>query len=441
MLILDLRLTGFGITKRGDEYLSRTIDSFKNVMDTIVNKPLLIQHPMKEDGNKGLLESDTQYNLVGHISEIMEYDGGDELRCKCIINDPIFIDFYNSLSDEEKLMLLDTSPAVVSNSIDETEFDGKKISKEVVDEFNHLSLLVDTPSYWGRYIDTPGVLDVVEDDVTNNNEEVIEETNIDMIGTVESTSNVSDKKLSPIVDNEEENIQLNINKLDNEVLKMAENVEKEIAQEVANDVIPEEIKEEAGKLSEEEVAHVVEEIKEINEVLDSDEDKSEEKVDEDSKEEDKYDEDEVKEEEKVDECGEASKEEKMDSDDEVKEEDKIDEDKDEEVIDEEYETKADEEREELVKVVGNLCDSVEGFRKPALSKRYTPEAYVKKALSLNKQFIDKKYHSLIDSIDSTSLQFGKELLDSIKPTEIKQVKKSAYDYVQVAPNLFMKKFF
>lgn len=441
MLELDLRLTGFGITKRGDEYLSRTIDSFKDVMDSIVNRPLLVQHPMKEDGSKALLESDTAYNLIGHISEIFPYDGGDELRCKCIVNDPIFIDFYNSLSDEDKLLLLDTSPAVVSNSIDEIDFDGKKLSKEIVESFNHLSLLVDTPSYWGRYVDTPGVMEVEQEEVPLEVTE--EEIKVDFIGTVESTSNVSDKKLSPIVDNDEEKIQLNINNTNNEV-SMEEKIEKEIASEVANDVIPEEIKEEASELSQEEVAHVVEEVKELNEILDSEEEikeeeKSEEKIDEEEVKE------EVKEEEKIDECG-SSDENKIDSEEEVKEEveeesEKIDEEEDKEVIDEEFETEADEEREELVKVVGNLCDSVEGFRKPAMSKRYTPEAYVRKALSLNKQFIDKKYHSLIDSIDASSLEFGKELLDSIKGSEVKEVKSHKSDYVQVAPNLYMKKFF
>lgn len=440
MLELDLRLTGFGITKRGDEYLSRTIDSFKDVMNSIVNKPLLVQHPMKEDGSKALLESDTAYNLIGHISEIFPYDGGDELRCKCIVNDPIFIDFYNSLTDEDKFLLLDTSPAVVSNSIDEIDYDGKKLSKEIVESFNHLSLLVDTPSYWGRYVDTPGVISMAQE-VEAPSEVLEEEAKIDFIGSVESTSNVSDKKLSPIVDNDEEKIQLNINNNNNEV-SMEEKIEKEIASEVANDVIPEEIKEQASELSQEEVAHVVEEVKEINEILDSEEEikeeeKSEEKIDEEEIKE------EVKEEEKIDECG-SSDENKIDSEEEVKEEvkeesEKIDE--DEEVIDEEFETEGDEEREELVKVVGNLCDSVEGFRKPAMSKRYTPEAYVRKALSLNKQFIDKKYHSLIDSIDASSLEFGKELLDSIKGSEVKEVKSHKNDYVQVAPNLFMKKFF
>lgn len=427
MLELDLRLTGFGITKRDDEYLSRSIDSFKDVMNSIVNRPLLVQHPMKEDGSKALLESDTAYNLIGHISEIFPYDGGDELRCKCIVNDPIFIDFYNSLSDEDKLLLLDTSPAVVSNSIGEIDFDGKKLSKEIVESFNHLSLLVDTPSYWGRYVDTPGVMEVEQEEVPLQVSE--EEIKVDFIGTVESTSNVSEKKLSPIVDNDEEKIQLNINNNNNEV-SMEEKIEKEIASEVANDVIPEEIKEEASELSQEEVAHVVEEVKELNEILDS-----QEEIKEEVKEE----------EEKIDECG-CSDENKIDSEEEVKEDveeesEKIDEEEDKEVIDEEFETEADEEREELVKVVGNLCDSVEGFRKPAMSKRYTPEAYVRKALSLNKQFIDKKYHSLIDSIDASSLEFGKELLDSIKGSEVKEVKSHKSDYVQVAPNLYMKKFF
>ena len=423
MLELDLRLTGLGITKRGEEYLSRSIDSFKDVMESIVNKPLLVQHPMKEDGSKSLLESDTTYNLIGHISEIFPYDGGDELRCRCIVNDPIFIDFYNSLSDEDKFLLLDTSPAVVSNSIDEIDFDGKKISKEIVESFNHLSLLVDTPSYWGRYVDTPGVMEVEQEEVPLETTE--EEIKVDFMGTVESTSNISEKKLSPIVDNDEEKIQLNINNNNNEV-SMEEKIEKEIASEVANDVIPEEIKEESSKLSEEEVAHVVEEVKELNEIVDSEEEVKEE----------------VKCEEKIDECC-SSEENKIDSDDEQKveeEQEKIDE-EDEEVIDEDYETEADEEREEIVKVVGNLCDSVEGFRKPAMSKRYTPEAYVRKALSLNKQFIDSKYHSLIDSIDSSSLQFGKELLDSIKGKEVKEVKSHNSGYVQVAPNLYMKKFF
>lgn len=425
MMKLDLVFSGLSIVKRDDIYLSRNLESFGNLLDYINGVPVLLEHPKDiETETNSLLTPNSEYTIIGTIDTVIDISDTCIRVCANII-DPVFIEFYNSLSDEEKKEI-HISPAVSSDLGEMVEIDGNKIYHEVINKIDHLAICVSNNGFWMKYIDDQPVRDI--ELVTKEQLENSSIENIDYIGSVESTSNVSEKKLSPIVDNDEEKIQLNINNNNNEV-SMEEKIEKEIASEVANDVIPEEIKEEASELSQEEVAHVVEEVKELNEILDSEEEIKEE----------------VKEEEKIDECG-CSDENKIDSEEEVKEDveeesQKIDEEEDKEVIDEEFETEADEEREELVKVVGNLCDSVEGFRKPAMSKRYTPEAYVRKALSLNKQFIDKKYHSLIDSIDASSLEFGKELLDSIKGSEVKEVKSHKSDYVQVAPNLYMKKFF
>lgn len=429
MMKLDLVFSGLSIVKRDDIYLSRNLESFGNLLDYINGVPVLLEHPKDiETETKSLLTPNSEYTIIGNIDTVIDISDTCIRVCANII-DPIFIEFYNSLSDEEKKEI-HISPAVSSELGEMVEIDGNKIYHEVITKIDHLAICVSNNGFWMKYIDDQPVRDielVTKEELENSSIE-----NIDYIGSVESTSKPKEEnKLD-----DEEKIQLNINNTNNEV-SMEEKIEKEIASEVANDVIPEEIKEEASELSQEEVSHLVEEVKEINEILDSEdeakeEEKSEEKIDEDE---------EVKEEEKIDECS-SSEENKIDSDDEQKveeEQEKIDE--DEEVIDEDFETEADGEREELVKVVGNLCDSVEGFRKPAMSKRYTPEAYLRKALSLNKQFIDKKYHSLIDSIDASSLEFGKELLDSIKGSEVKEVKSYKSDYVQVAPNLYMKKFF
>lgn len=83
---------------------------------------------------------------------------------------------------------------------------------------------------------------------------------------------------------------------------------------------------------------------------------------------------------------------------------------DDDIITEDFETEDDKEREFLVTIASNLVDSLEDFRKPVYNKRVKPEIYLRKLLSLNKAFVDSKYHSVLDSV---SLDLGKEILSSI----------------------------
>lgn len=174
--------------------------------------------------------------------------------------------------------------------------------------------------------------------------------------------------------NSEENNNILINS-DNEVLKME--IEKEITSTDS------EVKEvsELEKDTLEIIEEVVEEIKEND--------------DKDLREETK---EEVKEEEIIDN-------EVIEKFEEVKEDYDND-----DYIKEDYETHDDKEREFLVTIASNLVDSLDDFRKPFFDKRVKPEAYMRKLLSLNKSFIDSKYHSILDSV---SLDLGKEILASI----------------------------
>lgn len=429
MLKLDLIFSGLGITKRDDIYLSRSIASFGDLLDSINGLPLVLEHPKDlETNEKSLLYSNTDYTILGYIEGVNSITE-DCIRVDVNIIDPRFIDFYESLTDEQKASL-HISPAVNSDITDPIEVDGKKIFKEVINRLDHLAIV--SNGYWMRYIDDQPVKDM------EKVEEVIEEgsmENIDFIGSVPSTAAISEPTEENMLD-EDQKIQHYINSSDNKENSMAENIEEKV-----NEIIEHEGKE----------AETYEEMaKEHEELVDSDEtSKEEEKVDSEEVEEEikeeKIDEavEEIKEEEKIDsECEEASEEIKIDSEEEVKkvEEEKIDEEEikeEEEVIDEDDE----EMKEEVVKIVGNLVDSVEGFRKAKFNSKESASTYVKKTLNLNKQFIDKKYHSLIDSIDSSSLEFGKDLLLNIRPEAKKAVSKNKYEYIKIKDGHYRRDFF
>lgn len=449
MLKLDLVFSGLGITKRDDIYLSRSIDSFGNLLDNINGLPLVLEHPQDlETHEKSLLHSNTDYVILGYIESVNSISE-DCIRVNACIIDPRFIEFYESLTEEQKATL-HISPAVSSEIIDPVEIDGNVVYKEIINKLDHLAIV--SHGYWMRYVDQQPVLDIVE-------EPIVEETisndieNIDFVGTVESTSNLN------IEDNDEQNnnILLNNNNEDSnmeqEILENKEKIAEILEHEGEEAKQFEQLAEDHTKLVDSECA--------------SEESKAEDKIDEESEkqeESDKIDEEEKPEEAKCDSEESKQEESKIDSECSSQEEDKIDEESEQEIekeveeikeenekVDSEEELQealdedtdiSEEDKELLVKIVGNLVDSVEGFRKAKYDTKTSVTSYVKNTLKLNKQFIDKKYHSLLDSIDSSSIEFGKDLLTNISPETVKNVKrKSQYEYTKIANNHFRRKFF
>lgn len=106
-----------------------------------------------------------------------------------------------------------------------------------------------------------------------------------------------------------------------------------------------------------------------------------------------------------------------------------------------FETQSDLDREMVIKLVSNLVDSVEGFRKPYFKDRIKAGKYLSKTLCLNKAHIDKKYHSILDSIDDSSLELGLEILASIDKAQKKTPLKENRDLIQVSQNRFIQKIY
>lgn len=219
---------------------------------------------------------------------------------------------------------------------------------EIVSKIDHLALLIESIGFFDAYTTDPAVNE-------NSNKEIT---------------------LEEIKTEENNNILINSEK---EVLEME--LEKDISSSTLGEV---ETKEELENATLDLIEEVIEEIKEGKD----------DELKEDIKEE-------VREENIIDEkVEEVEKEEIEDKEKFI----------DDEIIAEDFETEDDKEREFLVTIASNLVDSLEDFRKPFYNKRVKPEIYLRKLLSLNKAFVDSKYHSVLDSV---SLDLGKEILSSI----------------------------
>ena len=432
MLKLDIIFSGLGITKRGDKYISRSLNSFGDLLNNISGLPILLDHPQDiETFDKSLLKTDTNFSIIGNVEEVISITE-DSIRVRANIIDPYFEEFYNSLTEEQKNNI-DTSPAVESELILNNNVDGYDIYEEKIISLNHIAILLKEfgmlEGYWSKYISDYMVKDIMENDNEKTQQYINNNINGEgsMIGTIENTAHVdNNEELQEAVKEVVEDIvaaevqpepeeqvevfeeKVKEDEIDSEEIKEEKKEEEvicdsdeDIKEEVKEDVVSEETKAEANELSEEQVAHIVEEVKEINEII----------------------------EQPVEEVKEEVVEEKID-DEEIKEED---------IIDEEYETVSDQEKEIIVKMVSNLIDSVEGFRKPIFKDRVKASVYLKKALNLNKEFIDSKYHSVIDSIDETSIEFGKDILKSIDRKKNEKI--IGKEYVQVAGNTFVKRIF
>lgn len=364
MLELELLFTGLGITKRDDVYVCRSLKSFGSLLDTIAHKPITLEHP-SIDNEKSLLLHNSSYQIIGSIKEVSEATY-DYIKVYAVITDPKFISFYNSLSDEEK-SALQISPAVVSHYGPSYELGGFTIVEEIIDSIDHHAVLCLNDGYWMNYVDVQPVMDLKDDKQQHiiNNDLNGEKSMADFetLSTGEEVE-LKDIQENELVESKECNVDEDKKELITEEAPVADKPEEEV------------------KDSKEELEAVAEEVVPVSETSKEDSEEAPVEAKEDV-------------------------EELTSSEDEIVEE---------------YETPEDIEREVAVKLVQNLIDSVDGFRKPYFKGRVKPETYIRKALSLNKEFIDAKYHS---SIDSISAELGKELLSGIKSKDASTQSKSS----------------
>lgn len=423
---LDVLFSPFVISKRGDVYVSRSLDSFDGLIDTLIGRPVLLEHPCDLDnGEKALLSSNTDYMILGNIESY--HIVNNSVRVILNVLDPKFKDFYNSLNDEEKINL-EISPAVTSEFINPVEIDGNLIYQEKIKNIDHLSILITSEGYFTKYLEveqTPVKDHIEENDINDNSDNIDsnEENKIDNI----------DSQLERYV-NDDSIIQHNINNINSNGDFMKNNNNE--VEEVKIDSMEEEhVLDSEEEVKEDKMVASEEEVK-----IDSEEDKKEEQVvdsEEEPKEENKIDSEEEEVKEKVEELVKHEESEAEKFEELAKDHEELDSDE----ITEDFETEQDKEREVLVKIAGNLCDSIEGFRQPYFgSKRVKPGVYAKKLLNLNKNFIDSKYHSVIDSIDDSSVRFAKDILDSLVKEKKKNSNLIQREYVQVSHNRFVKQF-
>lgn len=354
VLYLDLRFSGLGEVEREEGKIKRLRESFASL--SLEGIPVTLEHPKDNENKNALINDDnSKYWVIGSILKEIPSDSLDEIRVIVRIHDKTFIDLF--LKNKENIFnLLSSSPAVQSQLI---KIDDERFF-ELVTKIDHLALLIESVGFWDNYVLKPAL-----------NENSKEEIKLEEI-------KLQDDNNKLITDNEKVS-------------------EMEIKEEVTSTTLGDELKkEELEKVTLDLIKKVIEEVKEGKDDI-------KEEIKEEVKEEKVLDE--VKDEKKEEEIKEIKDEEVIEKKEEI-----IEKDIDEEVIKEEFETEEDKEREFLVTIASNLVDSIEDFRKPFYEKRVKPEVYLRKLLSMNKSFVDAKYHSVIDSI---SLQLGKEILSTI----------------------------
>lgn len=372
ILYLDLRFSGLGLVEREEGKVLRIRNSFSNL--SLEGIPLTLEHPKDIEGNNALLnDENSQYWVIGAILKEVNPNDDKEIRVIARIFDKTFIDLF--LANQENIFnLLSTSPAVKSELVEIEE--GKYF--EIVKKICHLALLIESVGFWDSYITAPAVNE-------NSSQEIeLEEIETENFNNTLINQNEDFKMLleKEVTSNKEEEV------LDSVTEDKLEEVIEDKTQEIIEEIV-EEIKENNPSDLREEVKEEVEETK----ILDSD---KEEIIEEKDKE-------------------------------EIFEDD---------LVLEDFETEEDKEREILVTIASNLVDSLEDFRKPFCKDRVKPEIYMRKLLSLNKGFIDSKYHSVIDSV---SLELGKEILSSINAKKQEKQELSKNYWLEIG-NKRMRKF-
>lgn len=143
-LYLNVRFSGYGTTLRGDTIYIRPYGCFDSF--NLKGIPVTLEHPYNKYGYTDMLNSDTDYQIIGYIEDVLS-DYIEEIRVIVKVIDPIFIDFFKY--NEELIQYIDSSPAVESRLLED--------NIEEILSINHLALLIQSDGYWSKYINTKAV--------------------------------------------------------------------------------------------------------------------------------------------------------------------------------------------------------------------------------------------------------------------------------------------
>lgn len=356
---LPLRLTGLGITERIDKdgkarLLNRKNELFttKELMENYANIPVLLGHPKNDLGDniRAGLESDST-DFIGNTIHSYFNETLNEIWVIARIHNKEVLDL---IGENE----LSTSPHFISSEVLEDK--ESEIYLEIPKGINSLAIV--SSGFWDKKSQAPAI---DKSDFTFLKGETMEEEKVDSIQTEEaSTENPKDDK----IDASEEELSKEVANLKEHEAKEAESFE-ELAKQHENldkgDSMPEEIKKE----------------EEIKETIDSE---SCEKTDEEVAE--------IKEE----------KEDVIDSD----------------YIQDDNWTSEDDVREEVLEVITDIVDSAPSElavkKIYAHNKRFKPSVLIKKFANANKHLVSSKYAGMIDKVDSSTLEIGKDIIEDIK---------------------------
>lgn len=358
---LPMRLTGTGLAERVDSdgkarHLDRKMELFTtdDLMAQYANIPVVLGHPKNEDGEYVRVGFEAGIIVGNTIASYVKEDEKEIWVIARIHNKEVI----DAIGEND----LSTSPHFIST---EKEQDGSEIYLEIPKGINSLAIV--SSGFWDKKSDIPPI-DKSEFNLLDK-EAIMQEEKTD--GVLETEASGSENK----VDTEQ---------------KQDENKADESLEEKVADLEENEAKEA----------------------------KSFEKLAEDHKELDKGDsmDNEVKKDlvaqeavEKMDESKEA-KEEKV----EEVTEDKMDSD----LIEGEEFTPEDGEREKLIEVISDIVDSADaqiGVKRVFFgTQRLKPSALIKRFASANKNFVSSKYAGMVDKVDASTLEIGKDILQDIK---------------------------
>lgn len=402
---IALRLTGTGITERENkENWDRDLEVFSSekLMHRYANINVCFSHPKNDDGELVELGFDSADMIIGNTIDSFLRDS--EIWVIARIFNLKALDFLAQYD-------LSTSPHFISGSVKDE--DGVLIEKPLI--INHLAIVAS--GYWDQFTDNAPIassdgvhlvkeVKMADSDLTKQSDTSLE------------TATTSTPEPTPKAD-------ADTTADDNQLVEVATTTAQSEEEKAVM-----EMQEEVAKLKENELqeANSFEELAENHEKL-SDNDNEEEKVEEEK----------IEKEEKVEEKIDQAEDPTPKADADSKGEEVIE--KKEEIIEPQAQggivndvvkdivvdkliqeaswTDDDDKRDEIIREVAHLVDQAKSkgialVRPHYGVERLTPSETIKKFLVANSDQVADHHKSLVNHIDSSSLEFGMEVFDTIK---------------------------
>ena len=388
---IPLRFTGTGITERLSEVIddtnkprevARIIDrrfedfTTPELMSQYANVPIVLTHPKDDSGNcvrAGIVNGGA---FVGNT--IASYLKGEEIWVIGRIYDADIVDLI--MGNAKNGTDLSTSPHIVSEEIEGEN--GILIEKPLA--INSLAIV--SKGFWDKKSTSPAI---EGDNLTLIKEEIVADK--DKADTLEQ-SVASD---TPISDKADESVEDKVADLEKHEAKEAESFEKlaEDHKELdKGDSMEKEKENHTADKADEDKREIIREAMAVAGKNPEDfKGGNEEKVREEAKLAEEL----------------AYKNSEGDKHDESPKEEKID-----EIIEDEFFTDGDKEREEVLKKIVENAD--EGVKIPAIGNvRYTASALIKKFAKANSELVPDKYKGMVEKIDSSTSEINNDLLNGM----------------------------